>query len=220
MGYMECRHIKSDGCKCKAPALCDKPYCYFHARLHRTLHAAKAESASASGAASDAAIEVPAIEDRTAVRFALTQVLQALASKRLEPRRASQLLYGLQIASQLVERDPFIFSSEYVQSLAADEEGDELAPKKYVCREEDDCDECPYVDNCTHFVTTDEEDSDGDAADEDGEESEASDDDAADEVGEESADGDDKDDRETDDDKLVRKALALLGRSPHDLLIC
>ncbi|MGD0479667.1 MAG: hypothetical protein ABSA42_05815 [Terracidiphilus sp.] len=99
MGYMECRHIKSNGCKCKSPALRDKPYCYFHMRLHRMIHAAKAESAAAPGAALDATIEIPVMEDRTAVQFALTQVLQGLGAKRLEPRRAGQLLYGLQIAS-------------------------------------------------------------------------------------------------------------------------
>lgn len=217
MGYMECRHIKSDGCKCKAPALCDKPYCYSHMRLHRTMHAAKAESAAAPGAASDAAIEVPAIEDRTAVRFALTQVLQALATKRLEPRRTSQLLYGLQIASQLVARDHFIFPDEYVQSLTADEEGDELGPDDYVCDDDENCDECPYVNKCANTIAPDGEDSDDDAADDEEEESEASDDDAADKVGEESGVSDDTGAGETDDDKLVMKVLKVLGRSPHDL---
>ena len=197
MGYMECRHIKSDGCKCKSPALREKPYCYFHMRLHRTMHAAKAQSAAAPGAASDATIEVPAIEDRSAVRFALTQVLQGLGAKRLEPRRASQLLYGLQIAAQLVERNYGILPSDYVQSLTADEEGDELAPEEYDCDKDEDCNECPYVDKCTNWVADDGEDSDGDAADEDGEKKEAS---------------HDNNDVENNDEKLIRKALAALGR--------
>ena len=194
---MECRHIKSNGCKCKSPALHDKPYCYFHMRLHHTMHAAKAESAAAPGAALDATIEIPVMEDRTAVQFALTQVLQGLGARRLEPRRAGQLLYGLQIASQLLERNYGILPRDYVQSLTANEEGDELAPEKYDCDEDEDCNECPYVDKCTNWVANEGEDSDDNAADEDGEESETS---------------DKNNDGENDDDKLVRKALALLSR--------
>ncbi|MGD0479668.1 MAG: hypothetical protein ABSA42_05820 [Terracidiphilus sp.] len=84
-----------------------------------------------------------------------------------------------------------------MQSLTANEEGDELAPEEYDCEEDEDCNECPYVDKCTNWVANDGEDSDDDAPGEDDEESEAS---------------DDKADGENDDDKLVRKALALLSR--------
>ena len=32
-----CRQIKSNGSRCKANALRDRPYCYWHDRLHRVL---------------------------------------------------------------------------------------------------------------------------------------------------------------------------------------
>ena len=40
--YLECRHIKSNGSKCHSPAMKDKPYCYYHLRLHRIVHKASA----------------------------------------------------------------------------------------------------------------------------------------------------------------------------------
>jgi hypothetical protein len=32
--FIECRHRMPNGCKCHSPALCGKPFCYHHARLH------------------------------------------------------------------------------------------------------------------------------------------------------------------------------------------
>jgi hypothetical protein len=33
--YKERRHSKANGCKCKSPALKDRPYCYYHIRVHK-----------------------------------------------------------------------------------------------------------------------------------------------------------------------------------------
>jgi hypothetical protein len=147
MTYMECRHIKSNGCKCKSPALRGMPYCYFHMRLHRSAHAGESKSG--------AAIDVPAIEDRTDVQLALTRILQELGAKRLKPRDAGLFLYGLQIASQVVDRPHLIFSEEYVQTLTTDKDGDELAPDVYVCNDDDDCEKCPFVETCNKWVYLD-----------------------------------------------------------------
>ena len=35
MQYPICRHIKTNGLQCQAPALNEAPYCYFHTRLHQ-----------------------------------------------------------------------------------------------------------------------------------------------------------------------------------------
>ena len=90
----ECRHIMPYGAKCHAPALRGKPYCYFHTRLHRF--------AAEPPIAPDGALRLPILEDRSAIQIALAQVLDALCSFRLDPRRAGLLLYALQIASQNV----------------------------------------------------------------------------------------------------------------------
>jgi len=35
MQYELCRHIKTNGTRCKAPSLTDGLWCYFHHRLHQ-----------------------------------------------------------------------------------------------------------------------------------------------------------------------------------------
>jgi hypothetical protein len=65
-----CRHIKSNGTRCKSPALTERPFC-------------------------------------------LSLVINALATGQLEIKRATALLYGLQLASHNAERtrsEPFAHS--------------------------------------------------------------------------------------------------------------
>ncbi len=170
MSYMECRHIKSNGCKCQAVALRGMPYCYFHARLHRALRNHIAESASVPAAVPGVALDLPAVEDRTAIQLALTQVLQGMGSRRIDPRFGTQLLYGLQIAAQLIDPPRTIDDSEYVQNLTLSEEGDELGPQEFICEKGENCDECPYVDQCTNEVETGDEDNQDEENDEDDDE--------------------------------------------------
>ena len=148
MIYKECRHIKSSGCKCQAPALRGMPYCYFHMRLHRALHARRTGPPAATVPATDDAINLPAVEDRSAIQLALTQVIQDLGAKRIDPHRAGQLLYGLQIASQLAERSAFVSTSRYVQTVSTGNDGEDIAPDQLVCEEGDDCNKCPYKEAC------------------------------------------------------------------------
>lgn len=155
MRYMECRHIKSNGCKCQSPALSGMPYCYFHARLHRALHNQKAVSAAAPAPGPDAVLDLPAVEDRTAIQLALTQVLQGMGSMRIDPRRGTQLLYGLQIATQLIDPRESVKTEECVQSVTTSEEGDELGPQEFICDPDvDKCDGCPFVNDCTKWEYT------------------------------------------------------------------
>jgi hypothetical protein len=147
MRYMECRHIKPNGCKCQSPSLRGQPYCYFHIGLHRKLHrgpAAAAASAPTSSPSSDAILDIPFVEDRTAIQMALTQVLQNLGTRSIDPRRAGQLLYGLQIASQLVD-DSFISQTQYVQTVNLTDDGAELGPEAFGCTGDEECDQCPYA---------------------------------------------------------------------------
>ena len=94
--YQLCRHIMPNGTRCHSPALLGTPYCYFHTRLH-----CFAAEKSHGG---EEPIKISVLEDRSAIQIALAQVLNGLASSKLDPRRAGLFLYGLQIASQNVER--------------------------------------------------------------------------------------------------------------------
>jgi len=143
--YTECRHIKANGLRCESPALRGTPYCYFHTRLHNLAKAPKPSP--------DVSIKLPVLEDSTTIQIALAQVLDELGSSRLDPRRAGLFLYALQIASQHVQHNQYVFKREYIQSLSLSPEGDELAPVKHVCGDDEDCNDCPESDTCEGCVT-------------------------------------------------------------------
>ncbi len=95
-----CRHIHTSGHRCGSPALRGEPFCYHHhttrspAPRHRGVNPAHA------------VFELPAIDDRAGVQFALAQVLARIATNQLDPKRSSQLLFGLLIASRNLPPHP------------------------------------------------------------------------------------------------------------------
>jgi hypothetical protein len=196
---MKCRHIKSDGCKCKSFALRDKAYCYFHMQMHRAIHGQKDDG--------DAVVSMPIMDDRGAIQVALTQVLRALGSKRLDPRRAGKLLYGIQIAAKAVEHPIYVSPSQLVPSLTTDAAGEDMGPEEFHCDDEDDCSDCPYSDRCPRCIH-DDDDNDDEDEDEDADEVEDEDDDDdenADEDDDKDETGaDDSSDGSSDDDKGSR----------------
>jgi hypothetical protein len=127
-----------NGAKCQSPALRDKPYCYFHTRLHRF-------TAEPLGVMES--LRIPVLEDRSAIQIALAQVLDALCSGRIDARRAGLLLYAIQIASQNVERKFDIIPSSTVESITLTDSGEELGPEERIC-DQDDCATCADVDTC------------------------------------------------------------------------
>ena len=92
--FIECRHIMTNGCKCRAAALRHKPYCLHHAKLHfRT--SAKRRMKEFTG--SD-------LHDLNALRRATAKALEALSSPMVDTRRAGLLIYGLHLAANLEKR--------------------------------------------------------------------------------------------------------------------
>jgi hypothetical protein len=99
MQYTLCRHIKTNGTRCQAPSLTDGIWCYFHSRLHQRHTAYRTTEASRGYLVPGQHIELTALEDRESVQVALSVVVNALATGKLDTRRATALLYGLQLAS-------------------------------------------------------------------------------------------------------------------------
>ena len=92
--FIECRHIMTNGRKCRAAALRHKPYCLHHAKLHfRT--AAKRRLKESTG--SD-------LHDLDALCRATAKAVEALTSPMVDTRRAGLLLYGIQLATNLQKR--------------------------------------------------------------------------------------------------------------------
>jgi hypothetical protein len=99
MQYLLCRHIKTNGLQCQAPALTEGVWCYFHDRLHQRHSTFRHTQATRGYLIPGQHIQLSALEDRESVQVALSVVINALATGNLETRRATALLYGLQLAS-------------------------------------------------------------------------------------------------------------------------
>ncbi len=96
--YKECRFIKANGLKCQSPALRGWPFCYFHGRTRVVAPRGKGLA--------EKPFELTPPENPDAFRAALSEILNALASSRITPKRAGTLLYGLQLAQKSIECRP------------------------------------------------------------------------------------------------------------------
>jgi hypothetical protein len=137
MQYDLCRHIKTNGTRCKAPSLTGGTWCYFHSRLHQR-HNSYRNDATRSSLFPGHHIELTALEDRESIQVALSVVINALATGNLEPKRASTLLYGLQLASNNargLHAEPF--ASEAVRTVEPSPEGLDLAEPGAVAETDD-----------------------------------------------------------------------------------
>jgi hypothetical protein len=141
--FAKCRHIKTDGNECKSPALRNQAFCYYHTRLRRTV--------KADNSASDQSLQLPVLEDNSAIQLALTQVLSALGASRIDPQRAGLYLRGLQIAMKNLDRESPADLIETVKIVAHTDDDGDLAPDAPVCDRAEDCASCRHKDSCRNY---------------------------------------------------------------------
>jgi hypothetical protein len=139
--FAECRHIMPSGARCHSPAMRDKPYCYFHSRLHNL-------AVQPAKPGKEAEVEIDPLEDPSAIQLTLTRVLSALGSGRIDRARAGTLLYGLQIAAVMATRNRRFADSEAVQDISFSDEGQPLAAETVSFEPLEDCDECSTPGQC------------------------------------------------------------------------
>jgi hypothetical protein len=140
-----CRHIKTNGRRCKSPSLGLSAFCYFHSRLlrrHRTLlETAPTLPANQSDTPSSSAgvpqylpealpleLDLPPLEDVESIQVSISLLVAALARNRIDSKRAAVLLYGLQLAStnaRSVTIEPS--ATSIVRTLARTKSGRDLA---------------------------------------------------------------------------------------------
>jgi hypothetical protein len=139
----ECRHIKTNGEKCHSVALQGKPYCFFHLRLHNTVAAARKPSKS-----KDRPIDFTFTDSPAAIQLGVYQVLSALGSTSIDPRRAGLMLYALQVATQNVEHQSTGASRRPVHCMTQTAEGEEMGPE---CSGAlvSDCGKCDEFETCS-----------------------------------------------------------------------
>ena len=96
--YPTCRHTKTDGRRCKAPALTVSSFCYHHQKLHRT----RPQTIAPAPALMKQPL-APLSDSRSLLR-ACNAVISGLASGQLNNRTAGQMIYLIQLAgSQLAK---------------------------------------------------------------------------------------------------------------------
>ena len=141
--YPECRHIMTSGKKCEAPALKGGHFCYYHTR-HHAIEKKEVKPTDSIG--------ISVIEDRYTLQFVLTDVLKSLVNGTIDRHRAGLLLYGLQIASQNIDRNSGNVSSQSVKSLTRTRDGEDLAPENIRCEPAyDSCNTCPRAKFCEDY---------------------------------------------------------------------
>ena len=128
MQFALCQHIKTNGLRCKSPSVDQTVYCYFHTRLHRSHAALRPQGEAARYVIAGQHVQLLALEDRESVQTALSVVINALALGQLETRRATALLYGLQLAamnSAKLNTQPY--APNIVRTIDSSPEGLDLA---------------------------------------------------------------------------------------------
>ena len=127
MSYPLCRHIRTNGRRCRAAALTTSTWCFFHRSLHQSHRRFQHTEATRPYLIPGQHIELAPLEDRESIQIALSTVINALAVGQLETVRATALLYGLQLASMNAARLVPLHSHETVRTTIEDTEGHTLA---------------------------------------------------------------------------------------------
>jgi hypothetical protein len=123
-----CRHIKTNGLQCKSPSLTEGDWCYFHNRLHQRHSGFRHTPATRNYLIPGQHIELSPLEDRESVQVALSLVINALATGQLETKRATALLYGLQLASiNSANLNLKPYAPDIVRTVQSNPDGPDLA---------------------------------------------------------------------------------------------
>src|SRR5205807_4869233 len=128
----------TNGLQCKAAALTGGLWCYFHHRLHHRHTAFRPTQATRGSLIPGHHIALTALEDRESVQVALSVVINALATGHLDIKRATSLLYGLQLASNNargLHTEPRVTNT--VRAIEPSPDGLDLAEPGAVCELED-----------------------------------------------------------------------------------
>jgi hypothetical protein len=125
----QCRHILPEGRRCQAPCLRTQELCYHHHTTRKPIANPRRRRARR------ATFDFPVLEDHTAIRLALGEILARIAANALDPRRAGLLLYGLQIAALTLPKLAPAKQSEpspHVEDIVLDPILGPLAPRAHI----------------------------------------------------------------------------------------
>lgn len=123
-----CRHVRTNGIRCGSPSLSGDQWCYFHNRLHQRHSRFRYTEVTRDYLIPGRDLELLALEDPESIQLALSMVINALATGALDSKRASTLLYGLQLASANAARlKSCPIPSDVVRDFSTSADGLDLA---------------------------------------------------------------------------------------------
>jgi hypothetical protein len=115
-----CRHVHTTGHRCGSPALRAHNFCYYHDRTRLP---------NAPLAGRIGIFKMQPIDDRAAIQIALYDILTRITAGDIDNKRASILLYGLQIAScNLARLEKLQPPTEIIEDVTNDYRFGDLAP--------------------------------------------------------------------------------------------
>ncbi|MCU1322529.1 MAG: hypothetical protein JWM43_2178 [Acidobacteriaceae bacterium] len=128
----QCRHIHTQGHRCGSPTLRGELFCYYHHTTRRPISRQAMLDRAIEGP--DATFTLAMSEDRHALQSTLIELLQRIAEKRIDTKRAKLLLYGLQIASANLpkHKDTPTPNQPLVEEVLSDLHFGKLAPAKEI----------------------------------------------------------------------------------------
>ena len=89
-----CEQRKTNGDPCQSPALHGKRFCHFH----EIMGPPPINIENADTIPSDH-VYLPQLEDAASIQSAISEVCEMMLHRRIEPKEASALFYGMQVAS-------------------------------------------------------------------------------------------------------------------------
>src|SRR5580658_365776 len=90
-----CQHLKVNGTQCGSPALKRNRFCFFHKRFQEERIKLSCDRVRHNRAS----LYLPVLEDANSIQVSLMQIMRLLASRQIDSKTASLLLYALQTAS-------------------------------------------------------------------------------------------------------------------------
>ena len=125
----QCRHLRANGIQCRAHRVWKEDYCFFHLH-HRTPHGMPKRSEEPPPPPPSHGIEIPLLEDLSAIQIALGRVLTALSQGKITPTEARAYISGLRLAAQNVKHKDFA-PAHSVEAYIQYDNGDVVGPEQF-----------------------------------------------------------------------------------------
>jgi len=122
-----CEYTKPNGTFCGSPALRGRDYCHWHV----TFIARRLRAEKQAATCDPTPPELPPLEDANSIQLAIMTVMDAILHDRIGPRKAGQLSYLLQLASNNLKQG--VNFHPVTQSASPEKDGEAKTEEVVLC---------------------------------------------------------------------------------------